>query len=102
MRDIAAAVLVSFCCLAASGATRADSTYTCGSKIIMIGSTQSDVLQHCGEPTSKINDNDAMREGKYYVGTSSIEHWKYTSGAVTTVVDFDQGVVTEIHTESAE
>jgi hypothetical protein len=73
--------------------TRADDTWLCGDKIIMIGATQADVLQNCGEPTSKTGDTDAMREGRYYEGTAPIEQWTYATDTVTRVLRFDKGVL---------
>jgi len=80
-------------------AAMADDTWLCGSKIIMIGAQQSDVLENCGEPTSKTTDTDAMREGRYYEGTAPIEHWTYATDTVTRVLTFDQGVLVSIDTE---
>jgi hypothetical protein len=81
--------------------THADSM-RCGGQIIEVGAKQGDVLQYCGDPTSKKVDEAAQRDGRYYDGTTATEHWTYTSGEVNTVVTFDQGVVVSIHTESAE
>ncbi len=74
-------------------AAAADDTWRCGDKIIMIGANQADVLEYCGEPTSKTADTDAMREGRYYEGTAPVEHWTYATDTVTRVLTFDQGVL---------
>lgn len=77
----------------------ADDTWLCGSKIIMIGAKQAEVLEYCGEPTSKTSGTDAMREGDYYDGTAPIERWTYATDTVTRVLTFDQGALVSIDTD---
>lgn len=77
----------------------ADDTWLCGDKIIMIGAKTDEVLQYCGEPTSKAADTDAMREGRYYEGTAPIERWTYATDTVTRVLTFDKGVLVSMHTD---
>ncbi|MCJ7452107.1 MAG: DUF2845 domain-containing protein [Steroidobacteraceae bacterium] len=80
-------------------AATADDTWLCGDKIIMIGAKQAEVLENCGEPTSKTADTDAMREGRYYQGTAPVEHWTYATDTVTRVLTFDQGVLVSMDTD---
>jgi len=77
----------------------ADDTWLCETRIIMIGAKQADVLEYCGEPTSKTSDTDAMREGDYYEGTAPIERWTYATDTVTRVLTFDQGVLVSMDTD---
>jgi hypothetical protein len=73
-----------------------DDDFRCGSIIVSVGMSQDDVLQNCGEPASKVVDPVIVREGVQYAGTTPIEHWTYTSGAVTRVLTFDQGKLVSI------
>src|SRR5262245_55476577 len=58
--------------------------FHCGSKIIYVGMLQSEVLQYCGEPTSKMVDNQRVRSANNQVlGYSRVERWKYESYSVT-------------------
>ena len=55
-----------------------------GSKIIYVGMMQSEVLEYCGEPTSKMVDNQRVRSANNQVlGYSRVERWKYESYSVT-------------------
>ena len=101
MRESIGLTLLLLGAIAPLSLARADDSMKCGSKIIFVGAKQNDVLQSCGDPTSKEVEDAAKSVGRYYEGTTPIEHWTYTSGEVNTVVTFDQGVVVSIHTESA-
>jgi hypothetical protein len=89
-------VLVVLFCVGSIGAARADDSWACGNTIITLGATESDVLQNCGEPTSKSVEQEAKRQGRHYVGTTPIEHWTYASDTVTRVLTFDQGKLVSI------
>jgi hypothetical protein len=79
--------------MAASGQ---DGDFRCGSVIVSVGMSRDAVLQNCGEPASKVVDPVVVREGVQYAGTTPIEHWTYTSGAITRVLTFDQGKLVSI------
>lgn len=54
--------------LAAAGASaQADDVMRCGSKIIEIGMTQAEVMQHCGGPTSLDVTPQAVHDGNRVV-----------------------------------
>jgi hypothetical protein len=99
MRTLAGLLLTTLCCVAALGIARADDSLRCAGKIISQGMQQSDVLQYCGAPDAKTVEDAAKREGRYYEGTTTVEHWTYTSGAVNTVLTFEAGVLVSIETE---
>lgn len=99
MQTLAVLLLSTLGCVAALGTARADGGMRCAGKIISQGMQQSDVLQYCGEPGSKTVEDVAKREGKYYQGTTTVEHWTYTSGAVNTVLTFEAGVLVSIDTD---
>jgi len=99
MNVLSRTACVLLCCCGSIGLAKADDSMRCGSRIIEVGAKQADVLQYCGEPTSKTVEEAAKREGRYYEGTTTIEHWTYTSGGVDTVVTLDSGVVVSIDTE---
>jgi hypothetical protein len=73
-----------------------DDSFRCGSVIVSVGMSQDAVLQSCGEPASKVVEQVAVREGAQYAGTAPVEHWTYTSGAITRVLTFDQGKLVSI------
>jgi hypothetical protein len=58
--------------------------FYCGSKIIYVGMMQSEVVKYCGEPASKMVDNQRVRSPNNQVlGYSRVERWKYESYSVT-------------------
>ena len=76
--------------LAGAGASaQADDVMRCGSKIIEIGMLQSEVMQHCGEPTSRDVSPQAVRSGNRMVGTTPMERWTYSDYSSTRVLTFD-------------
>jgi hypothetical protein len=77
-------------------ATGQDGDFRCGSIIVSAGMSKDDVLQNCGEPTSKVVDPIVVREGVQYAGTVPVEHWTYASDTVTRVLTFDQGKLVSI------
>jgi hypothetical protein len=72
-----------------AGPVDADETARCGSKIIEVGMSQSDVLEHCGEPASREVEQQAVRAGNRQVGTTTVERWTYSDYAATRVFVFD-------------
>jgi hypothetical protein len=82
---VAAAVLLA--AVSASGLARAGlgtGPFHCGSKIIYVGMLQSEILQYCGEPDSKMIDGQRVRSPNNQVlGYSRIERWKYASYSMT-------------------
>ena len=58
--------------------------FYCGSKIIYVGMLQSEVLKYCGEPVSKMIDDQRVRSPNNQVlGYSRVERWKYESYSMT-------------------
>jgi hypothetical protein len=81
---VATALLAGF-----AGPVDADETARCGSKIIAVGMSQSEVLEHCGEPTSRAVEQQAVRAGNRQVGTTTLERWTYSDYSATHVFVFD-------------
>jgi hypothetical protein len=70
-------------------ALAADST-RCGSKVVAVGMTRAEILEHCGEPTSRQVEEQPVRAGTVVTGTTTVERWTYESYAATRVFVFDQ------------
>ncbi len=83
------AVLVAALLTGLAGPTDADETARCGSKIIEVGMSQSDVLEHCGEPTAREVEQQAVHQGNRVVGTTPFERWTYSDYSATRVFVFD-------------
>jgi Protein of unknown function (DUF2845) len=83
------AILVVICGMAAE-AVVADGSMRCGSKLIEVGMTQSAVLEHCGEPSSKSEEEIPVRSGNQVTGTTLSSRWTYESYGATRVLVFDQ------------
>jgi len=73
----------------AASAAHADDTFRCGSILIELGMTQAQVLEHCGEPTSKAEETEPVRSGPQVVGTTTVSRWTYASYSSTRVLVFD-------------
>ncbi len=73
-----------------------DSDFRCGSVIVSVGMAQADVLAACGDPASKTVEQVTVRKGVQYAGATPVEHWTYSTGAVTRVLTFDQGKLVSI------
>ncbi len=67
----------------------ADDAFRCGSKLVELGMTQSDVLEQCGEPTSKDVEVEDVRSGPQVVGKTSVSRWTYEAYSATHVLVFD-------------
>ena len=74
----------------------ADDLARCGSKVIQPGMSPADVLQHCGEPTSRTIEEQAGRSGNRVVGTTQFERWTYSDYSATRVFVFDQDKLVRI------
>jgi hypothetical protein len=78
------------------GPATADDGFHCGSKIVTVGMTQAEVLQHCGAPTSKTEEAVPVRSGPQVVGTTQTSKWTYSSWGATRVLVFDQDKLVSI------
>lgn len=68
----------------------ADDGFHCGSKIIVVGMTQAEVLKYCGTPTSRSEEAVPVRSGNQVVGTTQSQRWTYSSWSTSRVLVFDQ------------
>jgi len=69
----------------------ADAPFRCGSKIIKVGMSMSEVLEHCGEPASKRVEKHDVRAGNRVVGTTEFHFWTYGHpGGTSRTLEFDQ------------
>ena len=80
-------------------AARADDTVRCGSRVITIGMSKSDVQDACGAPTSIEDIAQPVRAGKQVVGETMQSRWTYASNTVTRVFVFDQDRLVSIDTD---
>lgn len=62
----------------------------CGSKVVEVGMSMSQVLQYCGEPASKEVEEHDVRSGNRIVGTTQLHRWTYTGYGARRVLEFDQ------------
>ncbi len=74
----------------AFGTAQADSRMRCGSKLIEVGMTMSQVLEHCGEPDGRETDERDVFSGNRVVGTTQFHRWTYSRYGSTNVLVFDQ------------
>jgi hypothetical protein len=82
-------MLVLLSCGAATAAI-ADDTFRCGSKLIEVGMTQAEIVEYCGEPTSRSAEVQDVRSGNQVVGKTEVQRWTYESYQATRVLVFDQ------------
>ena len=75
--------------LMVAGEVRAD-TMRCGSTVITVGMSMSDVLRYCGEPSSKEVEDHDVRSGGRIVGKTQLHRWTYASYSNVRVLEFDQ------------
>jgi hypothetical protein len=67
----------------------ADGPFRCGSKIIDVGMTRAEVLEYCGEPSSKTTEiRDVRSSNNRILGTTEIHRWTYESYSATRVLVF--------------
>jgi len=83
-------IVLSALLLAVSSSAVASDTARCGSKLVSLGMTQAEVLEYCGEPTSRQVKEVPIRSGTVVTGTTTIERWTYESYSATRVFEFDQ------------
>ena len=70
----------------------ADDSLRCGSKIIRVGMSMSEVREHCGSPTSSSIEEQDVRSGNRVVGKTQMHVWMYDRGATqrNAILEFDQ------------
>jgi Protein of unknown function (DUF2845) len=96
MRSITGRALSLVACMAAVAPVAADSSLRCGSKLIVTGMTQAEVLTHCGPPLTKSEEKVPIRSGTQVVGETSTYRWTYESSGATRVLVFDLDVLKSI------
>lgn len=96
MRGSLDRVFVGLACIAAFGPAAADGTFRCGARLVEPGSTQSEVLRLCGEPTSKTVEVQDVRSGSQVVGQTRVHRWTYASYSATRVLVFDEDTLKSI------
>lgn len=92
MKRVSVALLLS---LTASVAV-AGGDFRCGSKIITIGMTQSQVLSACGDPVTKDVEDVDVRSGNQVVGRTAVWRWTYEFSGTKRVLVFDQDTLKSI------
>jgi hypothetical protein len=83
-------------CAAASASAVAGETFRCGNKLIEPGMTRAQVLQYCGEPTSRTEEEQDVRSGPQVVGKTTLYRWTYDSYSQKRVLVFDQDTLKSI------
>lgn len=96
MRNVHGHALAVMACLVAAASTFADDSFRCGSKLIVTGMTQAEVLQLCGPPESSSEESLPVRSGSQVVGETRTYRWTYESYGATRVLVFDQDVLKSI------
>ena len=96
MTNITGRLLSLVACIAAAAAAVADNNLRCGSKLIVTGMTQAQVLGHCGPPSAKVEEKAPIRSGKQVVGETETYRWTYESNGATRVLVFDLDVLKSI------
>jgi hypothetical protein len=84
---IAAALAVA---LAGPAAVRADDSMRCGSRVISVGMSKSEVQDACGAPSDSEDVTQPVRSGNQVTGETVQSRWTYASDTVTRVLVFDQ------------
>ena len=96
MPSLRGSVLLALSGIALSGASLADESFRCGSKLIVPGMSQAEVLQHCGDPASRSTEKQDVRSGNRVTGQTEVHRWTYESYSVTRVLVFDQDQLVSI------
>ncbi len=96
MRNMISAVSVALLLGLAASAAVADGDFRCGSRIITIGMTQSQVIDACGEPTTKDVEDVDVRSGNQVVGRTAVWRWTYEMSGTRRVLVFDQDTLKSI------
>ena len=91
-------ILILLLCLATTNSS-AEDTLRCGSKIVKIGMTTTEVLKYCGKPTSTEVEEHDVRSGGRVVGKTQLNRWIYDRGSVgkPKVLEFDQDKLISIN-----
>jgi hypothetical protein len=96
MQSVPARLLAVTACLAAAASAFADDSFRCGSKLIVTGMTQAEVLEYCGPPESTSEEAVPVRSGNQVVGETQTHRWTYESYGATRVLVFDQDLLKSI------
>lgn len=96
MKILPCRLLSVMACLAAFAPAVADDNLRCGSKLIVTGMTQAEVLELCGPPTSTSEEDVPVRSGNQVVGATKTYHWTYQTYGATRVLVFDLDVLKSI------
>ena len=96
MSGITGRLLALMACLAVATLALADDNFRCGSKLVVTGMLQAEVLQLCGPPMSKSEEKVPVRSGNQVVGETTTYRWTYESYGATRVLVFDQDVLKSI------
>lgn len=97
MKNLQSRVFSALACIATVGtAAAADDGFRCGSKIVVTGMTQAEVLNYCGEPTSRSEEVMPVRSGQRVVGTTTSYRWTYSTYSATRVLVFDRDTLVAI------
>ena len=96
MRNMISAVSVALLLGLAARAAMADGDFRCGSRIITIGMTQSQVIDACGEPATKDVEDVDVRSGNQVVGRTAVWRWTYEMSGTRRLLVFDQDTLKSI------
>jgi hypothetical protein len=97
MPGISGRLLALLACMTVATLAVADDSFRCGSKLVVTGMSQADVLQFCGPPMSRVEEKVPVRSGNQVVGETSTYRWTYESYGATRVLVFDQDVLKSIN-----
>ena len=96
MPSFSSSVLIALSGIALSSASLADDSFRCGSKLIVTGMSQAEVLQQCGAPSSRSTEKQDVRSGNRVTGQTELQRWTYESYSATRVLVFDQDKLVSI------
>jgi hypothetical protein len=96
MKGVLGRLLAVTACFAGAAPAFADDSFRCGSKLIVAGMTQAEVLQFCGPPESTSEESLPVRSGNQVVGETKASLWTYESYGATRVLKFDRDVLKSI------
>lgn len=96
MQSVPCLLLAVTVCLVTAAPALADDSFRCGSKLIVTGMTQAEVLDYCGPPESTSEEAVPVRSGNQVVGETKSFRWTYESYGATRVLVFDQDVLKSI------
>ncbi len=88
-RSSSICIIVTMTTVITNVAVADDGPFYCGSKIIDVGMTQSDVLTYCGPPASRSTDEQEVRgPNNRILGINHVHKWKYESYSATRMLTF--------------